>query len=295
MKIVHIDELPVEVRGPRGRPGMARRSLIMTGDDPDKPDNFSYRIMHVEGDSHYSPRHRHNFAQYYYVLGGEFNVGDAKLTAGWLGYMPEGVFYGPHTGQMPSIITLQHGGPSGQGIIGYDQHSEAFEALKKTGSFEGGVYRPSPGVQAPAERDSYEAIWEHVCQRRLTYPTPQYSGPITIDTTAFPWSALANVPGVEKRTYGTFTHANYGACAYKLSPGASLISAGRGMCLILYGKGLFADMPYRQLSTMYLDEGEEGVFFAEEETEILFLGLPTLAQMLGSTAQTARDAAMSSQ
>lgn len=279
MKIVHIDELPVEERAPRGRPGMAKRSLIMTGEDSSRPDNFSFRIMHFDDSGRFSPEHRHNFAQYYYVLDGETIFGDATLSAGWLGYMPEGVYYGPQTGGEHSIIVLQHGGPSGQGIIGYDQHSEAFEALKQTGSFEKGIFRPNPGVQAPAEQDSYEAIWEYVHKRRLAYPKPQYSGPVNMDTNAFPWSPVDGAQGVCGRAYGSFTHCRYGASSYRIDAGAAFAVKGRGMCILLRGKGTVGEDMFRKLTTVYLEPEDEALFSAMEETEILFLGLPTLDQI----------------
>ena len=279
MKIVHIDELPVEERAPRGRPGMAKRSLIMTGEDSSRPDNFSFRIMHFDDSGRFSPKHRHNFAQYYYVLEGETVFGDATLSAGWLGYMPEGVFYGPQTGSVHSIIVLQHGGPSGQGIIGYDQHSEAFEALKQVGSFEKGIFRPNPGVQAPAEQDSYEAIWEHVHQRPLVYPEAQYSGPVNMDTNAFRWFPTDGASGVCTRQYGTFTDCHYGACGYRIESGSEATISGRGMCIVLHGAGTVAEQEFRRLTTVYLDTGDEARFAAEQETEILFLGMPRLDQM----------------
>ncbi len=278
MKVVHIDELQLEVRGPRGRDGTGRRSVIMTG-DANRPDNFSFRIMHIEGDSHYSPRHHHNFAQYYYILDGEYVFGKEKLKAGWLGYVPEGVYYGPLTGKSPSIIALQHGGPSGWGIMGYDQHTQGFEELKKTGTFEGGIYRPHPGVQAPKAQDSYEAIWEHVRQRRIVYPKGQYSSAINVNTSLFPWSPLEGAAGVEARHYGTFTSAQYGACAYKLQPRARFLARGRGMYIVLSGHGRLGDGPYRKHTTAYVDEGEESTFTAAEESEVMFLGLPLVSRM----------------
>src|SRR5438552_915000 len=164
MKLVHIDELPVKYKQSRGREGTTQSKLIMTGDDPNRPDNFSFRIIRAEGDR-FSPRHHHNFAQFYYVLEGEPSFGPhAQLRPGWLGYVPEGTWYGPLKGPPHTLIVLQHGGPSGLGIIGFDQHTEAFEALKKTGVFEKGIYRPTPSPgEAPGKaQDSYEAIWEYV-------------------------------------------------------------------------------------------------------------------------------------
>jgi hypothetical protein len=281
MKMVHIDELPVKYRQSRGREGTTQSSLIMTGDDPNKPDNFSFRIIRAEADR-FSPRHHHNFAQFYYVLEGEPSFGpNASLQPGWLGYVPEGTWYGPLKGPAHTLIVLQHGGPSGLGIIGFDQHTDAFEALKKIGVFEKGIYRPTPG---PAEaalkaQDSYEAIWEHIRKRPAVYPEPQYGSSILINTNIFPWTPLPGFPGVQERAFGTFTSCKYGAAGYELEPGANFVAAGRGMYIVLCGRGSIADGTFRKLTCLFLDTGERETFCAAETTEILFLGLPDAASI----------------
>ncbi len=42
-----------------------------------------------------SPRHHHSFEQIRFVLSGEHEYGGKRFGAGWLGYFPEGVYYGP--------------------------------------------------------------------------------------------------------------------------------------------------------------------------------------------------------
>jgi hypothetical protein len=281
MKMVHIDELPVKYRQSRGREGTTQSSLIMTGDDPNKPDNFSFRIIRAEADR-FSPRHHHNFAQFYYVLEGEPSFGpNANLQPGWLGYVPEGTWYGPLKGPPHTLIVLQHGGPSGLGIIGFDQHTEAFEALKKTGVFEKGIYRPTPGPGETAlkAQDSYEAIWEHIRKRPAVYPEPQYGSSILINTNIFPWASMPDFPGVQERAFGTFTSCKYGAAGYELEPGANFVAAGRGMYIVLCGRGSIAEGTFRKLTCLFLDTGERETFCAAETTEILFLGLPDAASI----------------
>lgn len=63
MNIVHIDELAVQSRQPRGRIGKSvKTSAIMHG-DPSRVDNFNFRILYDEAGDIYSPRHHHNFCQ----------------------------------------------------------------------------------------------------------------------------------------------------------------------------------------------------------------------------------------
>ena len=297
MKIVHIDELPVNYRQSRGREGTTQSSIIMTGEDANSPDNFSFRIIRAEGDR-FSPRHHHNFAQYYYVLEGEPSFGPhAELKPGWLGYVPEGTWYGPLKGPPHTLIVLQHGGPSGLGMIGFDQHSEAFEALKKTGVFEKGIYRPNPAVEGSSSKgqDSYEAIWEHVRQRSIVYPEPEYLSSILINTGIFPWSPVEGQLAVQERAFGSFTSCQYRAAAYKLEEGAKFVAKGRGMFIVLRGRGSVGEVPYRKLSCLYLEGHEQETLTVDEPSEILFLGLPEVASKTGIGAQVASAPARTEQ
>jgi hypothetical protein len=284
MRIVKIHDIPMEFRSSRGRDGKASTAVLMTGEDSRRPDNFSFRYIRFD-EQRFSPRHRHNFAQYYYVLQGRSKVGDFELSEGWLGYMPEGVFYGPQTAGAHTMIVLQHGGPSGQGILGYDQHSQAYAEMKGQGRFEHGRYYSGSDSEDKKGKDSYEAIWEHVNGRPLVYPQAQYSGPVTMDTLAFPWKPTLGVEGVEVRHYGTFTDQSYGACGYRIARGANVRIAGRVMCLTLSGRGTAATDALEPLSAVYLEANEEIVFHATDELEILCLGLPqAFTQTVASAA-----------
>jgi hypothetical protein len=46
--------------------------------------------------------------------------------------------------------------------------------------------------------------------------------------------------------------------------------------LVISGSGTLASGPYRQYTALHLDEGEDAVFVAREETELLSLLLPDL-------------------
>ena len=54
---------------------------------------------------------------------------------------------------------------------------------------------------------------------------------------------------------------------------------GRGVFLVLEGRGTLADQPYRPLTGLYLGDGESATFRAVERSDILLLGLPALARM----------------
>jgi hypothetical protein len=108
----------------------------------------------------------------------------------------------------------------------------------------------------------------------MVYPKPQYGDPILIYPDAFRWQPLAGAPGVEEKALGTFTDCNIRCGRYKLSPGSSYIGRGRGLFMVLSGKGSVEGGPMRRYTAAYLKDGEQVTFRADETTEILLLGLP---------------------
>jgi hypothetical protein len=280
MRIVHIDELPVQSRQPRGREGKSvKTSAIMHG-DPSRLDNFNFRILYDEAGDIYSPRHHHNFCQFYYMLEGDYDFGQTgHAKEGWLVYVPEGAFYGPQSGTPHTRIAVQFGGPAGSGFLDAKQHTAAFEQLKQLGVFEKGIFKRNPDVPGPRAQDSYEAIWEHVRQRPIGYPDPQYANPIFMNPAGFPWAPVEGAPGVDQKLLAVLTSAQLKAACYRIAPKATFAASGRAVLIVLSGTGSVDGNGYRTLSTVYLDEGETAEFVADEVTEIVQFGLPTLGQI----------------
>jgi len=277
MRIVHIDELPVQSREPRGRQGKSVKTSIIMGGDPSRPDNFNFRILYDEAGDIYSPRHHHNFCQFYYMLEGDYDFGQSgKAPEGWMVYVPEGAFYGPQSGTPHTRIAIQFGGPSGSGFLDPKQHSEAFEDLKNYGVFEKGIFKRNADVEGPRAQDSYEAIWEHVRKRPIGYPEPQYMNPIFMNPKAFPWAPVPGAPGVAEKVCGVVSSAELKVACYQVQPGSQFTADGRGMLIVLSGSGAVGDVDYRRLSTVYLEEGESIDFSADETTELVYFGMPTL-------------------
>lgn len=280
MKIVHTDEVPMtgspHVRGGKGHSSRIMFDSDRLGRDPDRPDNFFMQVSFVEEGEFHSPRHRHNFEQIRYMIRGEADYPEGKMTDGTLGYFPEGAFYGPQEKLMGTIIILQFGGPSGSGFVDRKQMKAAFEEMKarNTGVFEDGTYYRNPGVEGPPTQDGNEAMIEHVRKRPLVYPTPQYATPILVNSEAFPWTPVEGCEGVDEKALGTFSSAKVPTARYRLAPGARFKATGRGAYLVLSGEGELEDERFRTLSVLYLEEGEEAVFIAREESDILLLGLP---------------------
>lgn len=136
MKIVHGDTLEWR-RGLEYRSGTFHFRNLAEGEEG-SVDNFKLSVGRSSADF-YSPRHRHNFEQIRFVLDGELSFGrDGTLSAGMVGYFPEGVAYGPQTqseGADVATIVLQFGGASGSGYLSREEVHAGTEELKKHGTF----------------------------------------------------------------------------------------------------------------------------------------------------------------
>jgi hypothetical protein len=291
MQIVHANELPIEEKKSSGRVGSYRRRVVLRG-EPGSPGNFSLIIYNQNG-SFRSPRHHHNFDQFRYQIDGMADFDrNGKLRPGMLGYFPEGAYYGPQSGPEHIVAVLQFGGPSGSGYLSPQQSQGAHRDLNEMGMFEGGVYRRNPGVEGKKNQDSYEAVWQHVHKRPLVYPKPQYLAPIVMDSNNVPPSPLEGVPGVEKRTLGTFTNCEIPAARYTLSPGAAFVAKGRGIYMVLSGGGAVEGEALQELTTIYLDDSEQATLKTTATTEILLMGMPSVERMAKQpSASTQQQAA----
>jgi hypothetical protein len=275
MQIVHTNDMPLreKVDGQGGRAGSFKARRVLRG-DPTSLGNFSLTIFYQDG-SFYSPRHHHNFDQFRFQIEGDADFHrDGMMTPGTLGYFPEGAYYGPTSGPAHTVAVLQFGGPSGCGYLG--STAGAAEELKKIGKFKNGVFRRNPGVAGKRNQDSYEAIWEHVRQRPLVYPKPQYAAAIMMDTDRFPWLPVEGWDGVEEKVLGEFTNCKIRGSRYKLRQGAKFNAGGRGVYLVLSGRGRVEDEVLQTHTAVYVDDGETARFVADEVIEIVLMGLPSI-------------------
>jgi len=295
MQIVHGDEVPVVSNPGEGvRSGKVGKQMLLLG-DPASPGNFKFGLFRQYGDFE-SPRHRHNFCQFRVQIEGECDFDhDGKMTPGVVGYFPEGTHYGPQGPDVdPSYVaTLQFGGPSGSGLLTTKQLADAKRELSKIGVFEGGVFRRNPDVPGKKNTDGFEAVWEQACGRKLVYATPQYSRPVLMNPKGYRWMPLEGSVGVEEKALGTYSDCKIRCASYRLHPGATFNAAGRGIYLVLSGRGLIEGQTFRQYTAVYLDTGESTRFKATETSEILLLGMPDVAHMMQHrAAEVPSDAAV---
>jgi hypothetical protein len=113
----------------------------------------------------------------------------------------------------------------------------------------------------------------------MVYPEPQYADPILMDTHNYRWMPLDGAPGVEEKAYGTFTDCKIRSASYKLDPGATFAGTGRGVYLVLSGRGKVDGQPFRRFTALYLETSESATFRADETSEMIFLGLPEISRM----------------
>jgi len=180
MKVVQFEDV-TPVRGLEHRGGTFHSRTTAAG-EPGTPGNFKFSVSEL-GTDYSGPRHRHNFDQYRYMLAGESEYGqDGPLRAGMLGYYPEGVPYGPQVNNTPIVCAvLQFGGASGSGYLQPREVKAGMEELKKFGEFKDGVFHRREGVPGKRNMDAYQAIWEHVHGREMTYPKGRYDADVYTD------------------------------------------------------------------------------------------------------------------
>jgi hypothetical protein len=293
MRIVQGDEIPIRADASNVRSGVLKKQEFLVGDE-NSPGNFKFGLFYQTGDF-FSPRHRHNFDQFRFQIEGDCDFGrNSKMKPGVLGYFSEGAYYGPQSSDNANLVAVvQFGGPSGSGYLSQSQVDAAYFEMKKYGTFDKGVYRRHDGVAGKKNMDSFQAVWEFANKRPMVYPKPQYSDPVLMNSDAFRWQPLAGAPEVEEKALGTFTDCNIRCARYRLSPGASFTGKGRGLFLVLSGKGAVEGKLMRRYTAAYLKDGEQATFRAEETAEILLLGLPDESRigMLPLVADETEDSA----
>jgi len=278
MEIIQAGRMPEIRRDQEHREGAWYLRNIVTG-TPGTVGNFILTTSRT-GDNFYSPRHHHNFDQFRYQLEGQQDFSHTgKMLPGDLGYFPEGTYYGPQTCSEGSVtLVLQFGGASGSGYLAQSEFPGAWAELKKTGRFEKGVYRTVLPDGQPRNVDGYQAVWEHLNGRPMEYPKQRYENPILMKPKNFSWVPAEGFPGVSEKLLGVFSERRTEARFLKLSIGSRYTARGRSIYFVLHGSGTVGADSYERWTTCVVERGEELPFIADQETEIMVLGLPKLQE-----------------
>jgi mannose-6-phosphate isomerase-like protein (cupin superfamily) len=250
------------------------------------------------GDGFFTPRHRHNFDQFRYVVSGEMNLGKGiDLHEGECVYVPEGTYYGPLSQKGPvALIVLQFPGPNGAYRIKDSDKSAAMAALKaKGGYFEDGVYKIKQPDGHSINQDSYEAVWEQHMGEPISYAAPRYETPIIIRPQGFRWRADPRRPGVEIKHLGTFNEYGTSVALWRIEPGAVIASetldAPQVRCVVR-GATTYGGKKLDDKACYYIPEGIGTEPLASPDgAELLVFSIPMYARATWEKAKSHRVAA----
>lgn len=280
MKIAHISNAKEGGAAPHRRGGLQFRYLL--DGDPLASDNYSLFIVEFS-DEYSTPRHRHNFEQIRVMLEGSFSFGPDKVQEeGTVGYFPEGGYYTQQGVGHARTLILQVGGPSGSGFMSHDILRKGGDELAKVGSFVDGVYTWRDVDGQKHNSDGYEAVWEHVHGRPVSYPKPRYADPVIMDPEAFSYLAVDGCPDVELRNLGRFHERGLEIRQLKIAAGScyDFEARERGwLFFVLSGEGRCLGEPWGAESAFSVEQGETARIECTEESELYMFGLPAFGEV----------------
>ncbi len=276
MRVVNGSEIEYFERANKPRGGTFRQRKLLEG-KPGSASNYFLQQAETLGDF-VSPRHKHNFDQYRFQLRGTFEFArDGVMTPGVVGYFPEGTPYGPQTSAEDSIaLVLQFGGASGNGYMSEEELTSSVVKLKETGEFNNGIYTRYMPDGSKINQDAYEACWEFNSGRKLEYPAPRFQTPVFMNPENFAWVDSHDEEGVATKTLGSFGERRTDVGFARLAPGAVMTAKGARLFFVLSGEGTLENHAWQPETAVELVSGEEGAFHARTESELFFIGLPTL-------------------
>jgi mannose-6-phosphate isomerase-like protein (cupin superfamily) len=263
------------------RDGGKEMKELLAGTDG-TPDNYRLVMIREQGVVATTPRHKHNFDQVRIVLSGRANYGPQKwIEPGELAYFPEGTPYGPESSDGDRLgLTLQCGGASGLGYVSNNQVKTATALLKETGEFKNGIYHSTaPGAKRRVQ-DAFEAVYEHVTGRAVTYPKPRYDEPIKMKPEHFAWQEQPGEPGVRAKFLGNFTERHHEIALVHVDAGTSAMFGPRAGIQLVYvvdGSGAVDENALRSQTAFEVPAGSAAQVTATSGLELIVIGLPIFA------------------
>lgn len=236
MQIAHPSTAPQHRTAPRE--GRLDNRDLLNGREGDAR-NYRLAIGYAETDW-LTPKHRHNFDQIRFPLEGEFYYGTDKiLPAGWVGYFPEGVYYGPQTRKQGLYMLLcQFGGATGSGFMSERQYIAGQDALAGKGTIAKGLFTYKDKDGKERHQDAFEAMYEQAMGSKPTYPEPRYREVVAINPASFNWVDDKQRSGVARKMLGVFTEQQTTISMIRLQPGATVdIGGSTGPDLLFVYKG----------------------------------------------------------
>ena len=284
--VLRVREDDVRGRGLDGKDGGNVQAYMYPFDPGIEGLNLRFSFDRVL-DGFYSPRHRHNFDQFRYVLSGTINIGKGlALAQGECGYFPEGTYYGAQDQKGDGeALVMQFPGPQAAHFITQPEYREGVARLKATGAvFENGVCRRTDGQGREYNQDGFEAVWESFTGEAVTYAPPRYGEPVIFKPEGFRWLPDLVRRGLEVRRLGTFNEYRTSLSQWRLSPGAVIPSgtlAAPEFRFVLKGEVTFGGKTLSVRGAAYIPDGiETGILESRDGAEILVISVPMYAASL---------------
>ena len=279
MKVAHNKELEW-TQWPSIRGDTANVQLLLQGKSGEI-DDYELMLSRIEGTEQHSPRHRHVFDQFRCALDQDIPLGPGIIPKGCIAFIPEGTPYGPFS--LPKnlmMLSLQFGGPSGQGHVHTQDLLEAYAKLANEGSFDKGVYTWTDAEGKKHNKDAHKAVWERITGREVHYPAPRILDPVVINPDNYQWIVAG--PGVAEKLLGVFNERGTYARMLRIEPHASYARpAGKqaNICFIKEGACTIeqagVDQNVLQKWDSFRAEPDESVTItALEQTTLLMFGMP---------------------
>jgi len=266
------------------RPGGIGFISLLQG-EPNTIDNFDFSIS-LTTEDFFTPRHRHNFDQVRYILKGEFSFDRGRVQKSrQLSYFCEGTYYEQKGVGETETLLLQSAGASGSGYMSFDQLYGTARDLLAKGKFEGGVFTWQDENGKKHNVDGYQAVWEEVNGRKLTYPKPRYDSPVILNPDHFDWIPGVDSPGVDVRELGRFHERGLSVAQLRFAAGAKQAIAGvpsRTLLFVEAGSGTANGERIIEHSAVRIERGETVVVAAADPMILVRLRLPSFDEAMAA-------------
>ena len=283
MIIAHRDTAPQRGKSAHRAGGIGFISLLQG--ETGAIDNFDFSIS-ITTDDFFTPKHHHNFDQLRYILEGEFSFDRGRVQrTGQVSYFGEGTYYEQKGIGRTETLLLQSAGASGSGYMSFEQLYSTASKLTEKGEFDDGVYSWLDEQGKKHNVDGYQAVWEEVNGRKISYPKPRYDGPIILNPDNFAWLPVAGSPGVAMRDLGRFHERGLTVAQLKLDAGTRLPVSGRPARTLLFveqGEGTVNDQAILRHSAVRIERTETVVVEAKTPLLLMWIGLPLFEQAMAA-------------
>jgi hypothetical protein len=263
------------------REDIQKTTMLLEGKE-DSPNNFFVNLMYALGE-HHGPLHHHDFDQIRFPIEGEFVYAPGKvLQEGWVGYFPEGTYYGPQI-RRPGLLLFyaQFGGASGGGHLSRHQRRSARDQLSAKGTLAKGMFTYTDDDGAVQTMDAHEAMGEVTRGTKRDYPAPRYNDVIAMNPANFSWISDHDAPGITYKWLGTFNERGTRVGFIGLEAGSTLnvgLHSAPELLFLTKGSVVCRGQACPRHSALALDPFEGPVpITAVEPAEFLCIQLPSFS------------------